>query len=711
MILEFSARVLSSARVGSSAGAKSAQLHKPSSLTRRGKRWALELRRHRPFSVVLAVGALAFTFDPAGAAEPVRYTVLMASNPAGSQVVSEGPNGERHYEYEFNDRGRGPKLKTRIVLGDGGIPTSLEVTGTDYYKKPVDEKFSIHDGHATWKSDTESGDRPVTGPAYYVSMNGPPEEAAIMVRALLAAPDHKLSLYPEGEMWVSRIGDLEVHANGKSRKVVQYGIEGLAFSPFSVWLDEDGTYFGSGGSWSATLREGWESVLPDLIKAQDAAMDARFVKLAQTLAHKPAALVFKNATLFDSDAAVERRGTTVVVSDGKIQAVGPEGSVAIPSGAEVIDASGKTLLPGLWDMHVHLGGLEDGLIDIAAGVTTVRDLANDIDKLGDWSQKFDSGSAIGPRVIKAGFIDGPGPFQGPTKVLADTPEEVRAAVDRYAQLGYAQIKLYSSLKPELVPVAIEAAHAHHLRVSGHIPNGLTAEQCVKLGFDEIQHANFLVLNFLADLNIDTRTPARFIAVAEHAATLDLGSKRVQDFIALLKEHGTVSDPTLDGFEEMFMGRPGVVLPGYEPIVNRLPPQVRRGFLTGGLPVPEGKDQTYKDSFQKLLDLVALMYKAGITIVAGTDALGGFSLPHELELYVKAGIPAAKVLQIATLGGAKVMKLDQQYGSIVPGKVADLVLVDGEPVWNISDIRKVEWVVKGGSMYKAAELYRSLGIQP
>src|SRR5262249_39493187 len=227
--------------------------------------------------------------------------------------------------------------------------------------------------------------------------------------------------------------------------------------------------------------------------------------------------------------------STIVISGQRIVQVGPDGSVPIPANAEIIDATGKSVLPGLWDMHVHIDFETGGLMNIAAGVTSVRDLANDTDRLLEVRRGFDEGTAIGPRVVLAGFIDGPGPFAGPTKVLADTPEEAIKAVDRYKSLGYEQIKIYSSVKPELVPPIIKRAHQQGMRVSGHVPAFMTAEQVVKLGFDELQHMNFVFLNFMADDVKDTRSPARITAIPEHLGEVDLNSERVGRFIALLAE--------------------------------------------------------------------------------------------------------------------------------------------------------------------------------
>ena len=384
----------------------------------------------------------------------------------------------------------------------------------------------------------------------------------------------------------------------------------------------------------------------------------------------------------------------------------PWGPTAPP---KLIDARGKTLLPGLWDMHAHVGD-NDGLLNLAAGVTTVRDLANDTDTLLARRRRIADGKEIGTRIVIAGIIDGRGPYQGPTKVLVSTEAEARAAVDNYKRLGYVQIKIYSSVPPAIVPAIIDEAHKNGLRVSGHIPAEMTAAQCVKLGYDEIQHINFLVLNFFPEIK-NTNTIARLTKPGELAASLDLTSPQVQSFIKLLQDHHTKLDLTLSIFEDQYMSRIGQIPPGYQAVANRLPAQVRRGLLTQGMTPPPGMDDTYKKSFAKMMEFTGLLYRSGLSIEAGTDSMAGFALDRELELDVKAGIPAAQVLQNATLNAAKIMSMDKDLGSITPGKLADLTLVDGDPTKNISDIRKTAVVVKDGVLYYPAELYTELGVAP
>ena len=249
-----------------------------------------------------------------------------------------------------------------------------------------------------------------------------------------------------------------------------------------------------------------------------------------------------------------------------------------------------------------------------------------------------------------------------------------------------------------------------MRLSGHIPEGMRAREAVRAGFDEIQHANMLVLNFLSD-SLDTRTPQRFHGPAQEALNLDLESDSVRAFVALLRERGTVVDPTLNAFEALFTARQGELDPVLAAIAHRLPPQVQRGLRGGGLPVPEGMDQRYRDSFRALLNLTAMLHRAGVPLVPGTDAMPGFALHHELELYEQAGIPANEVLQIATIGSARVAGREADLGSIAPGKLADLVLVDGDPAAHVSHLRKVEMVMKDGVFYRPEELWTAVGVAP
>ena len=662
-------------------------------------------------STAIAAGLVFACSALAQSASETRYAVLIMEKPAGTQTTEVAADGTRTMSYEYNDRGRGPKLTARVQLDADQVPVSLEMEGVDYLKAPVAEKFTFANGVARWKNSAEAGEQKLAGHAFYLTTQGLPEELGWLAHALLKAPGQRMALLPAGEASIKRADELSVGDGANKRHVTAYLIEGLGFSPSTVWLDDEQGFFASVDRFYSVVRAGWESSVPKLLEKQEARASTRTLELARTLIRRPKQPVaITNANVFDSATGQSAPGSTVLIDGNRIRTVGKDGAVTIPSQAERIDAGGKTLLPGLWDMHVHMGPT-DGMLHMAAGVTSVRDLANDNDALLQMKREIDGGTAIGPRITMRGFMDGRGPYTGPTKVFVDTEAEARSAIDNYAKLGYEGIKVYSSIKPELVPTIIKLAHEKGLRVSGHVPAFMTARQFVEAGADEIQHINMLFLNFFFDEVKDTRTPARFIAVAERGATLDLNSLPVQAFLRLLKDHNTVIDPTLTAFEGMFVDRPGKMSVSYAAIADRLPPQVRRGFLVGGLPVPEGKDARYHQSQLATLKMTKLLYDSGIPIVAGTDGLPGFTLHRELELYTQAGISAPDVLRIATLGAARVARKDRELGSITPGKLADMVLVEGDPAKRIGDVRRTALVIKDGAFYEPAALYKALGIKP
>ena len=644
-------------------------------------------------------------------AETVRHTVLLAGNRAGVQTSTVGADGVREVNFEFNDRGRGPKLTTRYKVDAAGLVVDVQSSGNDYMKVPVTETFTLQNAVARWKNNAENGDKKLSGPAFYLSLHSPPEETALLARALLKASNQKMTLLPEGQASLARLGELSVSGSSGARKVTAYEISGLGFEPETVWLDADGSYFASVSSWASFIREGWEDSAPKLLEYQDKRANARTLETARALTRKPAGPVaIVNANLFDADTGKSVPGTTVVIEGNRIKAVGKDSEIKVPAGAERIDARGRALLPGLADMHVHLSAGE-GVQHLAAGVTSVRDLANDTDTLLAMKQRVDAGEEIGPRISMSGIIDGPGPFAGPTKVLVDTEAQAREAVDNYAKLGYQAVKIYSSVKPELVPGIIKFAHEKGLRVGGHVPAFMTARQFVEAGADEVHHVNFLFLNFFFDEVKDTRTPARFTALGERAGALDLNSPEVSSLIKLLQDKHTTIDPTVTVFYSMLTDRPGTMSAAQAPIASRLPPQIRRSLLGGGLPIPKGREQQYHDAAEALLHMVKRLYDAKIMLVAGTDDMPGFTLHRELEMYVQAGIPAPDVLRIATLNGAKVLKRDAELGSIAPGKLADLILVAGDPARRIGDIRNTDLVIKDGKVYEPAALYRSFGVLP
>ena len=635
--------------------------------------------------------------------------IFIQGNPAGTQTVQTESAGATRVEYSYNDRGRGDHIIATWKVNAAGIPTEYEGHGNDYMKAPVEERFEMKNGRASWKNRSEQGQQAVTGEAFYLPINAPPEFLGVLARALLKAPNHKLALLPAGEASIEEAGKVSV-ASGRG-ELAQYRITGLGFSPQSIWLDQDGNTAASLSSWFSVVSAPFEAAMAQLKTAQQKTDDDWSERIAHELAHTPKGdLVIRNARLFDPRDLSVTPGTSVLVRGDRIVRTAPDANLKPSADAEIIDGHGRFLMPGLWDNHQHFSDV-DGALDLANGVTSARDMANDTDSFLQRVARFDDGRELGPRVSKAGIIDGTGEYAGPTKMRVDTAEQAIKDVDWYADHGYVQIKIYSSVKPELVPIIADRAHAHGLRVSGHVPAFMSARQFVEGGADEIQHMNFIELNFLYPEVKETRNRDRFIKVAEHAYEFTPDKPQVRDFIIFLKLHHTVLDPTMSIFEALFCGDPTAVPPGLEKIVPRFPAQVRRSMLSDALEVPADKAAAYHAAFPAMLRLLKALYDAGVTIIPGTDTLAGYTLHHELELYVRAGIAPAEVLRMATWTPALVMGVNKDRGVIAAGKLADMILVDGDPTKNIRDINNISTVIKGGKVYDPAAIEKALGIAP
>jgi hypothetical protein len=672
---------------------------------------------------------LAYSALASAAFADQSYTVLMGKGPSGTMEVKVDADGTRHWTYSYNDRGRGPETVGEERLDARGLPVSLTIKGVDYMKASVEEHFALVDGKASWASGSDDGAGVPGEGKIYLANNGASEDFAILARALLKAPGGELDVLPSGHARIEKT-DVVVtltpggYCLGLCQDARLYLIDGLGFEPAPIWLTDIEIQVGTvsdpknelvfeGSSWINTIRKGSEALAPQFIKAQSQVTAERDRAIAKTLQHRPAGPVaFVHATLFDSATANLVPHTTVVVDGNKIAAVGRDGSVKVPSGAEIVDAKGKTLMPGLTDMHVHFGSDTDGRLDILSGVTTTRDMGNDMDELLARRKRFATGESIGPRIWLACLIDGPGKYAGPTKMLISTPEEAHAAVKLCFDDGYEQMKIYSSVDPKLVPVIIADAHQRGMRVSGHIPAGMIMSEAVEEGYDEVQHANMWFLNFRTpDVVAQTNTIVRLKDPAVHAKDLDLKSPEVAKFVALLQAHKTAVDPTLVAFEDDYTGEPKKVAPVFAGAISRMPPTVARGLRGGGMGGDAAQRATYQASFQRFLEFTRKLHDAGIRIEPGTDGMAGFELAHEMEDYVRAGIPANQVLQMATLGDAQVMRHDKEQGSITPGKSADLILIDGDPVANIGNVRNVDYVMKDGVVYDLPGIARSVGIKP
>ncbi|MBT34439.1 MAG: amidohydrolase [Thalassobius sp.] len=637
---------------------------------------------------------------------PLNYSLYFGDNKAGYFKSMKTEDGKFKYIFEYNDRGRGPYIEEVIQLRDNGMLESIRINGHNYLKDTVNERYQVKGMSAKWMSTSERGEYDLGGNEYFIGINSTIGNTEMMVRKMMESEDQSINLLPSGTAKLSNIEEIVI---GDTLKLKLVEITGLSFKPEYAWFDQFNRIFALPSTWLSCIRDGYEPINEQLLEIQTQKEKDYYNKLARELTQKPSGkVIIKNVAVFDVATGKMLVNKSVVINGNTIEGILAEGD-DLPEAAKVIDGTGKTLLPGLFDMHTHLGR-SDGILNLAAGVTSVRDLANSFD-LPEIRDEFNTDKVLGPRIlIISGFIDQAGPYAGPIGKIIKTLDEGLAAVDFYKEKGYDQIKLYSSIDPSWVKPIAEKAHGLGMRVCGHIPAYMLAEDAVKAGYDEIQHINMIALNFMSD-TIDTRTPLRFSMIGEQAANINIKGKEFQGFVKLLKEKNIVLDPTVSIFEGMLTTKAGEPDPQFEAILDRLPIQVKRGFYSGGLPIPKGKETQYKEGYNQLLNMINELHKQGITMVPGTDAMSGFALHKELENYVKAGISTADVLKMATLTSAEVIGVADKLGSIESGKEADLILVDGNPLENISDIRRVELTIKNGNLYNTADLYNAIGVKP
>jgi hypothetical protein len=651
---------------------------------------------------------------PALAAHTDRYVALVdGGKVAGHLVAAHGDDGTTHVDFIFKDNGRGPELQETYTLAADGTFNGYQAKGTSTFGAPTAESFARTGDMVRWQSKSDHGEQAVHGTAMYTPLGGSPAAFSVALSALAQRADGKLPLIPSGTLTMRKVTQLQVGEGAEARPVQLLALTGIGFTPTFVWATSEPkprlfAFIAPG--FLQLIEEGYESSADGLEARQKQAEADALVELQQRLLHPlPGSTLIRNVRVFDSEHATVGPSSDVLVHDGRIAAVAPAGQETARAD-HVIDGGNRLMLPGLFDMHAHFSAWDGGL-HMAAGITTIRDMGNDNDTLQQLIADGNAGRLLSPHIVPAGFIEGESPMSARNGFVISNLAEAEHAVDWYHAHGYPQIKIYNSFPKDLVrPVA---AYAHHygMRVSGHVPAFMRAQDVVEQGYDEVQHINQLLLNFFVDDKTDTRTLQRFYLPAEKTADLDFDSKPVQDFIALLVAHKTVIDPTLATFEFLHQ-RDGEMSPIVADIADHLPPDVQRGRRAAEMKIPDDATAArYTRSFDKMVEFVGRAYKAGIPIEAGTDELPGFTLQREFELYVRAGLTPAQVLQIATWNGAKYARVLDDRGSIAVGKRADLILVDGDPMTRMSDIRKVALVLKDGNAYYPSEMDTALGIKP
>jgi imidazolonepropionase-like amidohydrolase len=592
--------------------------------------------------------------------------------------------------------------------GKDGMPSSIVIRG---YTPTGDagETYEMSGGKASWKSPIDAGSAPYTAPAFYASQGGPIDNTAWFLERLLAAPGHKLKLLPGGEARAEKLTSLTVGNGANAKEVTAWAVYGVGTQPIPIWADAKNEFFGFVFflSW---LPEAYADEHARMNEAQTKAMAAEAPKIYRAQVKVPAAPVaFTHVQLFDSDAKQFLPDQTVVVDKGRIRAVGAAAAVAVPAGAQVIDGKGKTLLPGLWDCHMHVASDYTGVQELSMGVTSVRDPGNDDSLTIDRRARVAKNELLMPHVYPSSLIDGKGPNTAQVANVATSQAEAVALVDKAKQNGFVGVKFYGTLNPAWLPAAAAEAHKLGLHVHGHIPQGIRPLQAIEDGYDEITHINWIVMQAMPDSVIQVDNGImRFEGPGRYAKDVNLDGPEIQEIIKTMASKGIYSDPTMVAFESLYYPENGDLAPMYAPFVGTLPPTTERGFRTGGFAVP--KDLTradYRKSWAKMVELLGRMHRAGVPVVAGTDG-AGIELVREIEIYTEAGMTPGEAIAAATIVPAKLVGKDQETGSIKAGKAADLFLVDGDPSKKIADLRQTRVVMIDGKLLDADKLRAAAG---
>jgi imidazolonepropionase-like amidohydrolase len=659
---------------------------------------------------LLGISLVLVSLVPSFAAgQTTNFSVIFAGKNVG-HLIAETKGDLTTVDYDYKNNGRGPTISEVIRTGPEGLPVEWSIKGTTTFGSKVEERFSQTGSHAEWLDSTGKGSATISKPALYVDQSGSPWSEQILAHALLHAPGMSMAVLPGGTLRLEKGETLTVQGGEGPVQLTRYDLTGIDLSPSTVLLDAKGDLFAEVGPYFILIRKGYEAEDSRLRKLAADWSTQRFATMEREVAHHYTNPVrIKNVRIFDPKTSTLTKPMCVLVRGKEIAAVEPLVSTPTP-GEVTVDGAGGTLIAGMYEMHAHLVQ-DDGLLNLMAGTTSVRDMGNDNALLDKLIERIEAGEIGGPHVIRSGFIEGKSPFSANNGILVDSQEQAIDAVRWYGARGYWQIKIYNSMNPAWVAAMTKEAHLLGMRVAGHVPAFSTADQMIEAGYDEITHINQFMLGWVIGQGEDTRTLFRLTALKRLPA-LDLNSAKVQHTIQLMVDGHKAIDPTLGIHERLTLNRDGQVPPGDVDYLDHMPVGYRRDVMKALLDTSApGDDQAYRGAFEKMLATVRMLHDRGVFIVFGTDTGGSFTYHRELELYQRVGMTPPEILKRATFDCAQYVGQDQRLGSIEKGKLADFFLVPGDPTKDLKAIKTIRMVVKDGTFYYPSEVYPKFGIEP
>ncbi|MDQ6827269.1 MAG: amidohydrolase family protein [Gemmatimonadota bacterium] len=421
-------------------------------------------------------------------------------------------------------------------------------------------------------------------------------------------------------------------------------------------------------------------------------------------------LAITHVTVINAEEAEPRLDQTVLVRGTRIISVDASQTAKVPAHARLVDGRGKFLVPGFWDMHVHtsiVGGRELLELYVANGVTGVRDMAGEWNTIKAWRASIARGALVGPRIVASGpYLEG-GDVPIP-HILTRTPDEGRAGVDSLVKLGVDFVKVHSQLQRDTYFAIARRARERGIVFAGHVPRTVGSADASDSGQKSIEH----LLAIPAPCTV-----AESISLAPRFTVQGaLGRCSTQDMASLyarFARNGTWVTPTFTAQYEVAMW-PGRALPG-DSVACRIPDALL-AYVAKIFPMPDsvppGADSVGRAMFAKRLAQVADMRRAGVHVLTGTDAPlrnspPGFGLHEEMRLLVRGGMTPRDALAAATIEPARYLAALDSLGTVAAGKVADLVLLDANPLADIANTGRIAAVIANGRIYDAKDRARML----
>ena len=513
---------------------------------------------------------------------------------------------------------------------------------------------------------------------------------------------------PRGEVSIHHKGQDIVQINGKNITLDRYVVEGINWGGRTIWLDESKNLIAlvkANTQIRELIRKGYEEAIQVFIYGN---VEEQICALSKyTEDHKkeqPLTTALVGGDIIDGLSESTRKDMTLIIEGDRIKEIGRRNEIEIPKNAKIIDVTGKTLMPGLWDMHAHSNQVQWAPAYLAGGITTIRDNGNEIEFATAFRDAIDQDGALGPDILLAGMTDGPGE-KGNGVIRATNPQQAREVVAMYHKHGYKQIKIYTSIEPDILKILTEEAHKIGLTVTGHVPRAVgNATKAIESGMDQLSHTSRILTVLFPDKE---PTDLSGFYITENEVT----QNQIDQATAFLLKHNTVIDPTI-ALDVVRGVERELGIESVEPDAGRIAYELFEGkrFRRG---VSPERAKKAKANYTKSMEIIGDFYRAGVPVVAGTDnVVPVYSLYLEIETYHKlAKLTPLEAIKTATIIPAMVMGMDAETGTLEVGKEADIAILEKNPLTYIDHLRTVSAVVTNGNYYESDPLWQAADFKP